>query len=323
MKAMLILEADCARPGPGQLGYLLHRLSERLGEGKGLLEFAANRLARQAEVFDFGTLPDGVIRSEAKRAGPLLGRGLLSTPFDACCFWYTLGPSDGWMESLAPVREALGALWTPDFGPRRYASCAVRLIPPGHHCETQTFLVADYIELCREEKAILGLRPSASLYTFDSVGLVNTKADGTWEGTLLYAQAEELATEAEVTDPDILAKLRSFTLGSLADGVASCSMLLCTRGIRTRVEPAPAKLNAKRARSGKEALPRVTFVDTLHYLEASKNAALRGTHASPVPHLRRGHVRHYRSGREVWIRDALVNCRSLEEVAARDHYEVR
>ena len=33
-----------------------------------------------------------------------------------------------------------------------------------------------------------------------------------------------------------------------------------------------------------------------------------GTHASPVPHLRRGHVRHLPDGRTAWVRDCLVGA---------------
>jgi hypothetical protein len=32
-----------------------------------------------------------------------------------------------------------------------------------------------------------------------------------------------------------------------------------------------------------------------------------GTHASPVTHLRRGHWRHYKSGKRSWVEAALIN----------------
>jgi hypothetical protein len=66
----------------------------------------------------------------------------------------------------------------------------------------------------------------------------------------------------------------------------------------------------------------VTHVDARQYFDAMKRTALGGTHASPVPHLRRGHRRVYEDGRQTWVRSCLVNCRSLEEAQARDHYEV-
>ncbi len=44
-----------------------------------------------------------------------------------------------------------------------------------------------------------------------------------------------------------------------------------------------------------------------------------GTHASPVPHLRRGHIRHLHDGRTTWIRDCLVNIAD-DRSFARSHY---
>lgn len=40
-----------------------------------------------------------------------------------------------------------------------------------------------------------------------------------------------------------------------------------------------------------------------------------GTHASPKPHIRRGHVRTLHSGQQVWIREQLIGVRSEHELA--------
>jgi hypothetical protein len=100
-------------------------------------------------------------------------------------------------------------------------------------------------------------------------------------------------------------------------------MMLSTRGIPVRREEASIRLNRKRAQANKPPLVRVTYVDTARYYQALENTDRGAGHASPVPHLRRGHSRTYRDGSEIWVRDALVNCRRLEEIAARDHYQVQ
>lgn len=323
---MMVLAADSARPSPGALGYMLHQVAARLTEGKGLLEYAGNVLANRAEVFDFGHMPDNVLRDNAVRAGPLLSEGLLSTPFEACVFWYDLLPDlSRQTEAFAKVRSYMGEDWADDDAvPRRYASCAVRVVPPGHapDCDCQSFVVADFIRMTREESVLSGFKPSGAYFTPDAIGLVSTVPGGTWQGALLDTLAFHMH-RAETAPDDVREAIRTLQLGSLADGVAGCAMLLSTKGVRTRVEEPPAKLNAKRARAGKEPLVRVTHVDTAHYVAGLRNASQRGTHASPVPHLRRGHRRVLASGRETWVRDALVNCCSLSEAVHRDHYAVR
>lgn len=42
-----------------------------------------------------------------------------------------------------------------------------------------------------------------------------------------------------------------------------------------------------------------------------------GTHASPVAHLRRGHWRHYKSGKRVWIEPSMVN--GVDGMVAKDY----
>ena len=101
------------------------------------------------------------------------------------------------------------------------------------------------------------------------------------------------------------------------------SMMLLTKGVKTRVEVPAAKLQAKRESRGKAPLPRVTYVNAEHYYVAMQNTDSPGTHASPVPHLRRGHLRHYANGHVTWIKDMLVNCKSIDEVVNRNRYEVR
>lgn len=113
----------------------------------------------------------------------------------------------------------------------------------------------------------------------------------------------------------------------LIDGnmvAAGLTMILNTKGIRKERIAPPAKPNKARAAKGRPLLPWVTRVYTDVYNKAI--APGEGTHASPRPHRRRAHVRHYpeRGARkEYWkpIAAMLVNWdgRPLE----RGEYEVK
>jgi len=320
---------DANRPGPEFLAYVMaiaaSKHAAESGERK-IMVAAAAILKKHAEVFEFGLIPDRTLRENAMRAGPLLATGLLSTPFRACVFWYTLDPDvERAREQIAKIR-AVDPEAMEEETPirRRYASCAIRL-DSSHSCRdgctAQHFVVCDFLRLTTEEVHAMRLPPGDYL-AIDACGTVSTTPDGRWEGTLLESMGERLPNFAKAPD-DVKASIRQMALGSLADGVASAAMMLSTRGIKTVVEEPSAKLNAKRSKAGKSPLPRVTVVDTSAYVEASERTSRGGHHASPVPHLRRGHIRRLRTGRETWIRDMLVNCRSLAEAAPRDHYEVR
>jgi hypothetical protein len=105
--------------------------------------------------------------------------------------------------------------------------------------------------------------------------------------------------------------------------VASLSLMLATRGTILRTEQPSVKLQAKREARGKSALPTVTYVNAEHYVIAARNTEAKGTHTSPVPHLRRGHLRTLANGHTTWIRDMLVNCKSVDEAVRRKLYIIK
>lgn len=324
---MVVLACDSARPSPEQLAVGIRAAAKGFAPDAGdakVLHFAASRLARSGEVFEFGMLPDEVLRDNATRAGPLIGKGLISTPFESCVFFYSLLPDViRTREQLSRIGSTEDEIREVSSLPRRYCSAAIRLIDPGHGdaCTTQMFVVADFIRMLPDEAQALRLPAGPAYWTVDAIGVVNTLASGSWEGRILEAMAFHLPTYAQASE-EIRRTIEMMSLGSLADGVAAAAMILTTRNIKTRTEEPSARLNAKRAKSGKLPLPRVTHVDCEAYAAAVSRTALGGHHASPVPHLRRGHVRHLRTGRETWIRDMLVNCKTLSDVVRRDHYEV-
>jgi hypothetical protein len=85
---------------------------------------------------------------------------------------------------------------------------------------------------------------------------------------------------------------------------------------------APHKLNKKRAQQGKVPIPSHTLVDTrdyvAHFASRTTHSSARhqrgGTHASPVAHWRRAHMRTLEDGRLVPVRSSKVNWRDTEEL---------
>jgi hypothetical protein len=98
------------------------------------------------------------------------------------------------------------------------------------------------------------------------------------------------------------------------------SLILATDGVPRRVQKASQLINAEHVRKGKPRIPAVTHIDFRRYLEADETTP--GHHASPVPHLRRGHIRRLQDGRRVWVRDCLVNASADVATVRRENYHV-
>lgn len=97
------------------------------------------------------------------------------------------------------------------------------------------------------------------------------------------------------------------SLHDMCDGsmmMMGLTMILNTKGVfKDRTAP-PRKPNENRAKTGKLLLPYVTHVHTQAYARSTTNhEEAKGTHASPRPHRRRAHVRHYpeRDGRAAYV----------------------
>ncbi len=98
-----------------------------------------------------------------------------------------------------------------------------------------------------------------------------------------------------------LRKLRECQRTSIREMLTSVAML-SAKGVRKEnVEPSET-VNAQRRKQGKRILPAYTIV-RLYGLHRSCGT---GTHSSPRPHMRRGHVRSLASGRNVIVRPHFV-----------------
>jgi hypothetical protein len=131
---------------------------------------------------------------------------------------------------------------------------------------------------------------------------------GTTPALQLEVQNDEVAvwTERMRLKDNVLPSVEALADGAmLAIGL---TMILNTKGIRKERIAPPAKPNKARAKAGRPLLPWVTRVYTNVYNQAV--APGQGTHASPRPHRRRAHMRHYpaRGDREAYIKpiDAML-----------------
>jgi len=293
--------SDSHRPAPVEFAHALRRFSEDQSQSDEQRVFwsALAASAARAQVFDFGRMPDAVVRSEAIRGAQFWSAGFLRLPFPSSLFWYTI---DLDRDSDQPLREH-------HIDKYRYATLCVDVAAVGGFPQLPenkpSVLAVDFMVVPPEFRVTQSARTTMAV---SCAGHICDCDEGRYRGVAYYSCVDS--------------KHNSTMLGSLADGMISMCMILSTRGVPTRVAEPPVRLNAKRARSGKPPLVRVTHVDTgLYYRALAEADRPRGTHKSPVPHLRRGHIRRLPSG-DTWVRDAVVNARSSAEVEARDHYDV-
>lgn len=257
----------------------------------------ANRMLT-AQVFDFGLVDDRKIKEEAVRAGPLIGEGYLNLPYKSVVYIYTLvlDPEDvppGVTETKVKF-ATLACLVEPEIWTKQHR--------PG-----PMFLAADFIFVDPQE---FNSKMKYVMMLAGGVVFQSNIVSGQWSGNVIDRPSK-----------DGIVKQSGETLVSIADGMASLSLMLATKGVSVRKHNPTARQQKARLKKGKEPLPVVTHVDTMKYYRAMENVE-KGHHASPVPHLRRGHVRRLHDDRRIWIKDTIVNCRTLSDFKDRDHYEV-
>ena len=263
------------------------------------------------EVFDFGTVPDSILKKEAVRAAPLLARGLLDIPFERVLFRYMFIPDREELEQ----EQYLPSIMVDEEGhaiPQPYCTLVIRKT-------SNCWLAFDLTALTDELKHRLSIPRSIHTWDLTVSGTISAQIDEKGECRWIaskehYAQTQGLPKELQAEASDRL-------LGGLADTIASFSLLLNAKNVPRRTVEPPPKVNAKRARNNKPPLTRITYIDGARYTTALNNTARGGTHSSPVPHLRRGHIRH-RYGKAFWVRDCIVNALSRDEIGIRNQYNV-
>jgi hypothetical protein len=243
-----------------------------------------------AEQFNFGNLPYKVIVDAQRDAIEFVRHGLFMPPYDLCIYRVNIE-----YESHTTVGTTLLNV-TSDVKGEGVATVLF--------CMSQDFLVAQH-----SINTLAVGKPTPGAYSsMPPTTKFMTDADGD-------AVKLELPQEEWRFWRDTMRNMDNNppSPADLCDGamlMMGLTMILNTRGVfKDRAEP-PRKSNLNRARQGRPLLPYVTHVRTAAYAKSTTDTHAPGTHASPRPHRRRAHVRHYvRDGRE-WhtpIEAMLVN----------------
>ena len=251
--------------------------------------------ARQAvalgRLIDAGHLPNAVIKSEAVRAKPLVCGGWLHHPFaDPWVLFHT------WEDGAAPL-----------------------LVIPASE-DGKTSVICEFIP---------SLMRGARMLMVGDVGELTAgrQADGEL-GFFAKVQCSPmrlLAAKQDEPDPDMMREAAC----NLGDPVCTVLAMLATDGVEVETIPAPERLNKQRVAKGKHPIPSWRRVHSKPYITAllarasgTRRGPGGGHHASPIMHVRRGHLRRLDNGRQVWIRDCIVNAADGSPVV-RSHYAMK
>jgi hypothetical protein len=120
---------------------------------------------------------------------------------------------------------------------------------------------------------------------------------------------------------------------NVLDPVMTALGILATRGVKSETIQASDKFIKARKKLGRSVPPPYRKIDSKPYVtaimarkEREPRESQGGTHASPKPHIRMGHFRHYKSGEKSFVHDTLVNATEEMKnkfVSSRSHYTVK
>lgn len=171
--------------------------------------------------------------------------------------------------------------------------------------ETKAGLIAvqndDWLQIgIIENRRISSTRPGLTAVLpsmIINLNLKKTTADGIPEISSRIAFPNlARAFEEEGTDVNkLIFRAIDFVLGTTA--------LLGSKSTIKVDDPAPERLNKARAHKGKPAIGRTITIRLDRHGQVERN----GTHASPIPHWRRGHIRRLSSGKMTPVPPTLVN----------------
>lgn len=257
---------------------------------KACIEDARGAVA-MGRMIDAGHLPNAIIKAEAVRAKPLVCGGWLRHPFDdPWVLFHT------WEDGAAPL------LVIPASEDGRVT--VICEFVPALMRGARMLLVGDVGEL------ISGVQSDGELGFFANIQCAPMR--------LLAAKADE---------PDDAMKREAAC--NLGDPVWTALAMLATDGVEVETIPAPERLNKQRVAKGKHPIPSWQRVNSKPYITAllaRRSGARRGPggghHASPVMHVRRGHLRRLEDGRQIWVRDCIVNAADGSPVV-RSHYAMK
>jgi hypothetical protein len=277
-----------------------------------MMEYAIKR----GQLIQFGHWPNELIRKTAGHGGRLYQDGALAHPFSSpYLFMHT------WNDEYFPIPEHLKGK-----GPKT----SVYLVNPFPNGK-EVFIDFEAMEL-------EGFR----IVTDDCVGIcdrivfhseLSTKLP-VCEVTPFALRFPEIRnTQTFKTIMGAGVTIPEAAMANVLDPVMTALAILNTKGVRWETVVPNTKLARARFKTGKQPIPPYRRVLDAEYVtailakrERNKSEDHGGTHASPRPHVRMGHLRHYKSGERSIIRDTLVNA--TEDMRAtfksnRSHYVVK
>jgi hypothetical protein len=231
----------------------------------------------EGRMIDFGYVPNAMIKAESTRSREMFEAGEFQHPYDS---WLGVSAWEGGFNGyyITPHPDWDGAI------------LVVELYGVSAPNRGNVVLVYDMVSLKVDGPGHTLVSPAAM--TYPGRGYPET-------------QGELSARGANSLDP-LVTMLR----------------LLADASIPVITKDPPERLNRVRVKQGKWPIPGHTIVNTKDYVANFVSAAGRGrtgvdkggTHASPIAHWRRAHLRHLEGGRVVSVKSSKVNWRDNEEL---------
>lgn len=257
-----------------------------------LLESFVDDIVNRAETFDFGTLNFKQVEDESGVAADFYRAGFMIPPFDNFVFQFRMDYGED--DPISPIP---------------------------YQGSNLTIIGTTNREIISEVLDASNVSDDPNDFRFIIFGMLATGS-----GDLIVAGA------VGFVDPDRrdanLGFCHLLGMASVNWWVArfhgACWSILNTKGIELKRRGPTKEQHAALLAKGNTTGRPITYVGVKKYLEAREEAARMassGTHASPRPHLRRGHIRQWR-GRPVAVRPCIVNS-TVGDVIKRDTYVVK
>jgi hypothetical protein len=253
---------------------------------------------RAGRVMDFGFIPNALIKEGGNRGGPLYEIGALAIPFLDPWLLYHRWEQGVALYLINPLEARLGG------------DLEVAELEPLKSKGEPRLSLGDRVLLQPDEA-----HPSKP----------NTYPAHVAPSIWRYLPA--------VTARDPERSIEGAATGNVLDPVMTCLLMLNTDGVRRETIRVPDKLNKARLKNRKPPIPPYERVHSEPYITALLMRGARGDgipkgghHASPIAHIRRGHIRTYADGKKTFIRDCLVNFTDEAREAfrgGRSHYEIK
>ena len=310
-------------------------LSDRISSGPGvdirtmptqeeldnLLEMAKDAIV-SGRLIDFGHWPNTAIKETGARGGRLYNDAALGHPFSKpYLMLHTWNDAETVHPVLGvPMSQPASCLYLVNPHPKQGETCITF-----EACLFECLLVAGVKTLAVGDRVLFDGDMSKGQHQF-------------------FAEIIPYAFRW-ASDPRMMAALTAqlppntsfirMAASNVIDPIMMGLLILNTRGTRQETVYPPPKLAKARQKSGKPPIPSFRRVDSLHYTTAlqarrgdAPHGTPKGTHASPVTHLRMGHWRRLDEAgtKRTFIQDTLVNATAemrQQFKSTRSHYSVK